>query len=152
MILRTILFGGLVAGTLDLLDAFLFNYLRYGVMPTRILHAIAGGLIGREAAITGKAATAVLGFVIHFCIATTMAAFYVLLSRRWSRLLRHAVAMGILYGVGAYFFMQYVVLPFSAIRGRGAVPWLAFVNGVVIHGLGVGLPIAVITRKALGGR
>lgn len=150
MILPAILIGGLVAGTLDLLDAFIFSYLRSGAMPIRILHAIAGGLVGREAATSGGAATAALGFVIHFCIATTMAAFYVALSRWWSIFIRHAVVMGMLYGVGAYVFMQYVVLPLSAIRGGGGAPWPAFINGVLIHAFGVGLPIALVTRRVLG--
>lgn len=152
MIVRAILIGGLAAGTFDLLDAFIFSYLRGGAMPIRILHAIAGGLIGRDAAIAGGSATAALGFLIHFCIATTMAAFYVALSRVWSVFIRHAVVMGILYGVGAYFFMNYVVLPLSAIRGGGGAPWPAFINGVLIHAFGVGLPIALVTRKVLGER
>lgn len=150
MILRAIFIGGLVAGTLDLLDAFIFSYLRSGAMPVRILHAIASGLVGREAALGGGAATAALGVGIHFCIATTMAAFYVLLSRRWPVFTRRPVVMGILYGVGAYFFMNYVVLPLSAIRGGGAAPWPSFINGVLIHAFGVGLPIALVTRRVLG--
>jgi uncharacterized membrane protein YagU involved in acid resistance len=152
MILRAILIGGLAAGTLDLLDAFIFSYLRSGAMPVRILHAIASGLVGREAALGGGASTAALGLVIHFCIATTMAAFYVLLSRWWPVFTRRPVVMGILYGVGAYFFMNFVVLPLSAIRGGGAAPWPSFLNGVLIHAFGVGLPIALIARKMLGER
>lgn len=152
MILRAMLIGGLVAGTLDLLDAFIFSYVRSGAMPVRILHAIASGLVGREAAVGGGATTAALGFAVHFCIATTMAAFYVLLSRWWQVFTRRPVVMGILYGVGAYFFMNYVVLPLSAIRAGGAAPWPSFINGVLIHAFGVGLPIALVTRKVLGGR
>jgi hypothetical protein len=150
-VIRAIVFGGMAAGTMDLLDAFIFSYLRSGAMPLRILHAIASGLIGRDAAVSGGPATAALGFVIHFCIATTMAAFFVLLSRWWAIFTRRAVVMGILYGVGAYFFMNYVVLPVSAIRSGGAAPWPAFINGVLIHAFGVGLPIALLTRKVLGG-
>ena len=148
--LRAILCGGLIAGVLDLLDAFTFSYLRSSAMPNRVLHAIASGLIGREAAVGGGAATAALGFAIHFCIATTMAAFYVLLSRWWPVFTRRAVVMGLLYGVGAYFFMNYVVLPSSAIRSGGAAPWPAFVNGMLIHAFGVGLPIALVARRVLG--
>lgn len=147
---RSILLGGLAAGTLDLADAFIFSYLRSGVVPIRILHAIASGLIGREAAIGGGAATAALGVAVHFSIATTMAAFYVLLSRWWSVFIRHAVPMGILYGIGAYFVMQLVVLPLSALRGGGVTLGPAFINGVLIHIAGVGLPIALIARKVLG--
>jgi uncharacterized membrane protein YagU involved in acid resistance len=150
MILRAILLGGLAAGVLDLLDALVFSYLRSGAMPTRILQAIASGLIGREAAVGGGAATAALGFVIHFCVATTMAACFVLLSRWWTIFTRRPVMMGILYGVGAYFFMNHVVLPLSAIRGGGSAPWPSFINGVLIHAFGVGLPIALITRAVLG--
>ena len=47
-VLRGILVGGLIAGVLDITDAFVFHGLR-GVAPVRILQAIASGLLGRDA-------------------------------------------------------------------------------------------------------
>jgi hypothetical protein len=146
---RAILLGGLTAGVLDLVDAWAFSYAWRGVSPVRVLHAIASGLIGRMA-FDGGLGTAALGLAVHFAIAVTVAAVYVVASARLRVLTRHAVVSGITYGVGVYFVMQHIVLPLSAFRS-GAFAWLAFVNGIAIHGLGVGLPIALIARREMQG-
>ncbi|HET8647044.1 MAG TPA: hypothetical protein VFO85_16225, partial [Vicinamibacteria bacterium] len=77
---RAILLGGLVAGTMDITAAILL-YARRGVPPLRILQSVASGLLGR-AAFTGGVPTAALGLALHFFIATTAAAVYVLAARR----------------------------------------------------------------------
>jgi hypothetical protein len=93
--------------------------------------------------------TAGLGLFLHFFIATTAAAVYVLASLRIPALVRHAVPCGLAYGVAVYFFMTYVVLPLSAFPGgRGGFSWLLFLNGILVHALCVGLPIAWATRRA----
>jgi hypothetical protein len=43
----------LTVGTLDLLDAFLFFGVIWGLSPLRILHSIASGLLGRAASEDG---------------------------------------------------------------------------------------------------
>lgn len=78
--LRAALLGGLVAGTLDIADALLFNGAR-GVAPHRAMQAIASGLLGRDA-FTGGAWTAGLGLGLHFVIAITAAAVYTLAALR----------------------------------------------------------------------
>ena len=50
---RAILYGGLTVGTLDLIDAFVFFGLRSGATPIPILHSIAAGFLGRDAARVG---------------------------------------------------------------------------------------------------
>ena len=57
----TIVYGGLTAGALDILYAFVFYGIRIGATPTRILQSVAGGLLGREAARAGGLKTAALG-------------------------------------------------------------------------------------------
>lgn len=46
---RAIVYGGLVVGTLDILDAVIFFGLWRGVAPIRIFQSIASGLLGRAA-------------------------------------------------------------------------------------------------------
>ncbi|HKA89641.1 MAG TPA: hypothetical protein VKE22_18380 [Haliangiales bacterium] len=144
---RTILLGGLLVGTLDFLDAMIFFSLR-GAPPLSIFQAVAGGILGREAAFAGGWPTFVLGVAIHFFIATCVAAAYYGASRRIELLRRHAVPCGLAYGVGVYFFMQLVVIPLSALGGppRWALPGL--LNGIIGHALLVGLPAALISRRA----
>lgn len=140
--------GGLVAGTLDMLDAILFSYGLRGIAPIRVLQSVASGMLGRSA-YEGGLATAALGLTLHFLIALVVAAVYVSASRQVAWLRQHAVPFGIAYGVAVYFFMQQIVLPLSAFRA-GAFAWPSFVNGVLIHAFGVGLPLALAARRFVG--
>ena len=141
-----ILWGGLTAGVLDILDAFTVAWLASGVPPVRVLQAIASGLLGREA-FQGGLQTAALGLGLHFFIACTAAAVYVAASRRLPVLNRRWVACGLGFGVAVFFFMRHVVLPLSAFRSGPTRP-LMLLNGLLIHAFGVGLPIAYFARRA----
>ncbi|WP_031495271.1 hypothetical protein [Bryobacter aggregatus] len=142
--LRPILLGGLVAGAIDLADAMLVFGLR-GIAPFRILQAIASGWLGM-AAFQGGNQTALLGLFFHFLIATGAAATYVLASRRFAVLRTRPIAAGLLFGLLVYGFMNLVVLPLSAARSGGD-SLLLQLNGIAVHMVGVGLPIAWITSK-----
>ena len=107
-ILPAILWGGLTVGVLDYLDATIFYGLARGVAPIRIPQSIASGLLGRSA-YQGGMTTAALGVVLHFFIATVMAAVYVAASRKLPALVRRPVPWGMAYGVAAYFVMNYIV-------------------------------------------
>ena len=112
--------------------------------PTRILQAIAAGLIGRDAAVAGGLRTAALGLVLHFFIAFMVVLTYHLASRRIRVLTKHPAICGIVYGLVVYAVMNYVVLPLSAAPPRTLVPPAAvLINGLLIHVLGVGLPAAL---------
>ncbi|HJR66132.1 MAG TPA: hypothetical protein VJ802_06860 [Gemmatimonadaceae bacterium] len=137
--------GTLVVGTLDILDALIFFGLR-GVRPIRIFQAIAAGLLGRSS-FEGGLATALLGGVLHYFIAFSIVGVYFLASRRAPVLTRHAVALGMLYGIVVYFVMSYVVIPLSA-ANQGPFSLPVFVNGILIHALGVGLPAALFAQAA----
>ncbi|MGH8105454.1 MAG: hypothetical protein ACREO2_03995, partial [Arenimonas sp.] len=105
--LRPILFGGIVAGTLDILYAFIHYGIVYGVSPVRICHAVAAGVLGKEAARAGGLETATLGLGLHFMMATMMAGFFVLLASRMKWLTRKPWISGPVYGLVLYFVMNY---------------------------------------------
>jgi hypothetical protein len=138
---KAILWGGLLAGGLDLVFAFAYHGLKPGVMQ-----AVAGGLIGRAAAREGGMATFGLGLALHFLIALLWAAAFWAASRRLPGLLRHAGAAGLGFGLVVYYGMNCVVLPLSALQTRAwpppFAPW-----PVAAHLLLVGLPIALAARR-----
>ena len=142
---KALALGTLAVGILDILDALIFFGLR-GVQPIRIFQAIAAGLLGREA-FQGGLATAVLGGVLHFFIAFVIVVVYFLASRRAPVLTRHAVALGMAYGLVVYFVMSHIVIPLSA-ASQGPFSFPVFVNGILIHAFGVGLPAALFARAA----
>lgn len=135
----TILLAGAAAGVGDTLLAMGMH----GVGPAVVYRAVAAGLIGREAALGGGLATAALGLLLHFFIATTAAACYVAASFRLRGLVHRAVPCGLAFGVAVYFFMKDVVVPLSAARPIG-FSWAALVG----HALLVGVPIALVARRA----
>jgi hypothetical protein len=139
-----LLFGTLTVGTLDILDAIVFFGIRSHAAPIRIFQSIAAGLLGR-AAFSGGLRTALLGALLHYFIAGSIVAVFLLLSRAIPVLRQRAVVSGILYGVGVYLFMNFVVLPLSN-AGRGPFVLPVVINGVLIHMFGVGVPAALFAR------
>ena len=149
--IKATLLGGLVVGMLDLLDAFIFFGWRSGAQPVAILHSIAAGAIGRDAARAGGIPTAALGLLLHFTIAFLIAAVYVAASRALPALRRHWVVCGLIFGVLAYFVMTFVVVPLSN-AGPGRITFAlpatpVLINGLLIHAFGVGLPAAYFASR-----
>ncbi len=148
--LGAILKGGLIAGVLDITDAFVVSGLR-GISPIRVLHYIARALIGPSAN-QGGYATAALGLFLHFFIALTAAAVFVLASRSLPVLTRRWIVCGLAFGVAVFFFMNRIVLPLSALPPQPFPPPMSFlVNQLAIHALGIGLPIAYFAQRAARG-
>lgn len=142
--LHVVVYGGLAAGLLDIVNATAFWFLYNGAPPARILQAIAAGLLGKEA-FAGGAATAALGLFLHFFIAGGMAAVYWLACRQWLVLLRRPVAAGIAYGIATYLAMNWVVVPLSrATPPPFILPW--FIDSVLAHVVLVGLLLAFVAR------
>ena len=140
-----IVYGGLVVGALDALDAIVFFGFR-GATPVRIFQSIAAGLLGRAAFQAGLRA-ALLGLAVHFFIAFSIAATYYAASRPFSILVRRPILCGAVYGVLVYFFMNRVVIPLSAIGAAATPPLPVFINGIAIHILGVGIPAAFFAAR-----
>jgi len=89
-----------------------------------------------------------LGVALHFLIATVATAAFYFASRTLRSLVEHAIIAGLLYGVAVYLFMNFVVIPLSAVPRRGAPPPLSGrIIGLLIIMFCVGLPIAAIVRR-----
>jgi uncharacterized membrane protein YagU involved in acid resistance len=173
-ILWGILLGGLIAGALDIIYAFIiYGPLSYGISPERILQSVAAGWIGREASQAGGLNTAMLGLATHFLLATIMAAIFVFASGSFRFLTQRAILWGFLYGLVLYVAMNYVVVPlsasatgdfagslgeaatrlqnaFSEVRGGGGddYPWMLW-GTILTHTVLVGIPIALVAKRAV---
>ena len=140
--MRPVLAGGLLAGLLDILAAFVVYGFR-GAAPVRILQAIAAGILGSDA-FEGGLGTAALGLFLHFGIAIGWAAVYFAFHRRLEGLSRRPVLSGAVFGVLVYFLMNLVVLPLSAVASR---PFQLDVVILVVHVVCVGIPIALAMSR-----
>lgn len=134
-----ILAGGIVAGGLDLVCA----YVSYG---SGVPRAIAAGLLGRGV-LHGGAGVYSLGIFLQFFIATIAAAIYYVASRRLYFLTEHFLICGMFYGVAVFLVMNLVVLPLSALHSRGPFTLTGLIQGLLIHMIVIGLPIAYSIRR-----
>lgn len=147
--LPTIALGTLVAGTFDI-SAAIITWLLKGVSAARVLQSVAGGLLGR-ATFDGGAPTAALGLLLHFSVMSVIVTVFYVASRRLPALTRHWLACGIAYAVCVYAVMTFIVVPLSALHAPMPSP-SAIAQGLLVHILCVGLPIAFITRRRFENR
>jgi hypothetical protein len=141
---RTIFWGGLIAGVLDLTYAIVFVRLR-GYPAIVLPQAIASGLLGMKS-FDGGLPTAILGVALEFLITFVATAVYYLASRRLIFLTRQAVPWGLLYGVAIYFFMNFIVVPLSA-APKFEHTWASRASDFVVHMFFIGLPMALAVRR-----
>lgn len=137
--LLAIAVGGLIAGTLDLIQAsILFGW--------DIPLTIAGGLLGPKA-FKGGVGTFVLGVILHFFIACSAAAVYYAASRRLSFLKEHPLVCGLFFGAAVEEVMNLIVLPLSALDARGPYELHDLIQGLLVHMVVIGLPISYSVRR-----
>lgn len=141
-VLLSIGVGGVVAGTLDLLQAcILFGW--------DIPLVIAGGLLGKSA-FHGGVGTYVLGVLIHFFIALSAASIYYGASTRLHFLREYPLVCGLFFGAAVQEVMNLVVLPLSALRSRGPYELKDLLLGLAVHMVVIGLPIAYSVKWFAG--
>jgi uncharacterized membrane protein YagU involved in acid resistance len=143
---RWVVLAGVVGATCDIVYAILFAGWR-GVPAERLLQTVASGLLGK-AAYDGGWPVAALGLVLHYAIVIVAAALFYAVARRRAWLREEPVTAGLAYGVAIYLFMNFVVLPLSAYPFPLRFSLLATSTGLLVHMVGVGLSIALITRRA----
>lgn len=138
--LRAILTAGLVVGVLDISSALVIWWQR-GVGARRGLQGIAAGLLGANS-FDGGVITAGLGLALHFFVAFMVVTIFYLASRKIGFLTLHPVVSGMLYGIGVYVVMYWLVLPtvFPTFRHRLGNDLLA----IAVHISLIGLPCALI--------
>lgn len=105
-------YGGLLIASGDALFAIAvwFEWTRKGL--TQVFQSIAVGVLGK-ASYEGGTATALLGVGLHVAMAIAFVAICIALSFRVRLLIEKPVIAGLLYGMGLYLAMNFVVMPLS---------------------------------------
>jgi uncharacterized membrane protein YagU involved in acid resistance len=141
-----IVWGGLVAGALDATDGVVAYGTILGLNPIQVLQFIASGALG-AASFQGGLLTAGAGVLFHFFIAFAVATAFYLAARFVPLLAKQYIPSGLIYGVGVFLFMNYVVLPFTHVA-PSPFSWPLFLNGIIGHAVFVGLPIAWFAHRS----
>jgi hypothetical protein len=150
MQIRTWAEAVLVAGTLDILSAFVFAGMN-GKGPLTVLGGVATGPFGDAMANSGWTSAAV-GLGVHFGIMALQVATFMLLAAWQPGILQTRVVTGVLYGLAVYVVMYWVVLP---IRWPDAFPANALRHiptALFAHICCAGLPIALIVEHGTAAR
>jgi hypothetical protein len=145
--------GGVIAATLDIAYATAYWGLSQDVPAQRVLHSVASGLLGREAALAGGTATAALGLALHYVIALAMAAAYAIGASRLAWMRRRPWLAATLYGLWLFVAMNFIVVPLSRAGMKGLPPdpvWI--VLSVLVHIVLVAWPIAWAVQRGLASR
>ncbi len=144
--LDALAFGTAFVAAADMAVATGYFWFLQGVEPARIVKGIAGGWVGREAAVAGGAEMVWLGAVSHVTIAAAMVVAFWAASRRWPALIERPVQSGLAYGVLTWATMKFVVIPLSALEGRGSPDLVWQGCHFASHLFIVGLPSAFLAR------
>jgi len=142
---RGVVIATIVAGTLDILSAFLFDALVRGT-PLGVLSGIAAAALPQVD--LGLEANAGVGLIVHFAIMLAMVAVYFTFAARVRLLNRHAWLSGIGYGLILWGVMYWGVLPWRFPTLFPILDAQEVTMQLFSHIALVGLPIALIARRA----
>jgi hypothetical protein len=135
-----ILIGGLIAGGLDLIAA----YISFGVGVPRV---IAAGLLGPAVIRSANPAIYALGVFLEFFIAMGAAAVYYAFSRKLDFLRHHFFICGLYFGIAVYLVMNLIVLPLCALHANRPIAIPGMIQGLLVHMLLIGVPIAYCVKR-----
>jgi hypothetical protein len=146
-LLRSMLLGGIIVGTLHLIiQQFLVFSLLYNNPFISVLQYLASGALG-NAAFAGGLATALLGVFFHYLVSLVVAGVFVLSADRIPLLRRHVIVGSLLYGIGVFIVMNFIVLPLSAAPGLPPPTPFQLIELIIEHALVIGLPLGILIRR-----
>lgn len=145
---RSIALGGMFIFIVQLVHIWIVATLIQGSPFITVSQYFASGALG-ESAFAGGAVTALLGVLFHLIVSFAIAAVFNLSADRSPLLRRYAIAGSLLYGLGVYIVMNFIVLPLSAAPALPVppIPWL--IEAMLEHILLVGLPLGILVRRSL---
>lgn len=144
---KTVLLTGLLVGTTDIIAAYISTWIRSGHFPNKLLHYIAGGLLGLEPAMAGGVGTALLGLCTHYFIAMMWTLFFFVVAPRLRLTSFNPYVIGFFYAVFVGSMMNYVILPLTPLPTGGGFQLLPSLIGWSVLSIVLGIPIAVSARR-----
>lgn len=148
-LLRLSVIGGLIIGAIHLvIQAWIVFILILKLAPSFTIGAqyIASGVIG-NAAYTGGFATALLGVILEVVMTIIIAGIFIFSADRIPLLRKNVIVGSLLYGIGVFVVMNFVVLPLSAATVSAPPPMGLLIEIIVEHMLLIGLPLGILVQR-----
>jgi hypothetical protein len=147
-LLRSIALGGISVGVLHLIiQEWLVFGLIYKNPFISVLQYFASGALG-NAAFGGGLASALLGLLFHFVISFVIAAVFILSAERIPLLRRYIIIGSLLYGIGVFIVMNFIVLPLSAAPTLPPPTLFQLIELIIEHVLVIGLPLGILVQRS----
>ena len=143
---KTILLIGIIAGTLDILAAFIvYAQILKLTTPIQMLSNIARTAVSKTL-IENEKILALIGLLFHYIIAYCFATLYFLIYPRIKFLRKSSIVSGLLYGIFVWVIMNLIVLPLTGSK-FGPFPLIPLLRTIIILIVCIGLPIAILTAQ-----
>ncbi len=143
---RAIAIATTIAGTLDLLAAFILAIIAGG-SPVGVLRGIGSAVIDASTFKSG-AVPALVGLALHFGIMLVMASVYIVTASRVVVIDRRPLLGGIGYGILTWLVMYWLVLPGRWPTKFPILDPREIATQLFCHIVLVGIPIALVSRRA----
>ena len=143
-LISTIIRVGVIVGTLDILSAFLYYFIKTKDNPLIILKFVASGIFGKES-FSGGNVMLIFGLILHYIIAFAFTLFFYWLFPRIKFLSKNKIGTGIIYGVFVWAVMNLIVVPLSNIPNRSFNTVNAIINATVLV-ICIGIPLSFMAN------
>ncbi len=142
--IKIIFLAGFIAGSLDILSAFIDHYIQSGKGPEGVLKFIASGVFGQEAFSDGDKMI-FFGLLFHFIIAFCFTIFFYWLYQRVPFLQHNVFVTAILYGLFIWVVMSLIVVPLS---NTNKYPFHSVnaIKSLLILICMIGLPLSLVMK------
>ena len=135
---------GLIVGTLDILAACSYYFIKTGKNPVMILKFIASIVFGNEA-LAGGNIMLFCGLIFHFVIAFSFTLFFFWIFFKIPALSKNRILTGIIYGIFISLVMQLLVVPLSRTPKQPFNFTNAVIN-VIILIVCIGIPLSFMAN------
>jgi hypothetical protein len=139
---KTILWCGLLVGTLDILAAFANTYISFDKGPTFVLQYVATAIYGKSA-FTGGTDIVLAGLALHYCIAYFFTALFFLIYTEIGIPTSNKILPGVIYGIFIWLVMNLLVVPLSQVPAGHIHAPQAIINALILIVM-IGVPLSII--------
>ena len=143
--ISVIIKAGLLAGTLDILSAFLYSYIKRGTQPQTVLQNISKFALGKTT-FSDSTILTVTGLLVHFAIAMSWTILFFILYRQLKLMKQNKIITGIVYGLVVWTVMNIVVLPLWNHKPFVFNPESSPINALILI-VAIGLPLSFIAHR-----
>ncbi|MEO7306280.1 MAG: hypothetical protein ABIR78_13080 [Ferruginibacter sp.] len=140
-----ILKAGLLSGTLDILSACLYSYIKKGTAPTLILQSISKVALGKTT-YTNPTVLAITGLLVHFAIAFSWTVIFFFLYSRAKLMRQNRMLTAIIYGIFVWAMMSMVILPLWNNKPFVFKAENASISAMILV-IAIGLPLSFIAHN-----